>query len=69
MLNITLKQETSVVAIVLDGRLDSLGAVSFDREVKSLPADCLFAVIDMTKAAFLISAGIRSLFYFHSILS
>jgi anti-anti-sigma factor len=61
MLKFMLKQEASVAEIILEGRFDSSGAISFDREMANLAADCLLAAIDMTKVDFLASAGIRSL--------
>jgi anti-anti-sigma factor len=61
MLKVSLKQEASVIEIILDGRFDSSGAVALDHELVNLPTDCLIAAIDMTKVDFLASAGIRSL--------
>jgi len=59
MLSVAIKEVEPVSIVILEGRFDASGAVTFEENLKEL--NCLFPVLDFTKVTYLSSAGIRIL--------
>ena len=62
MVNITEQTKSGMTVYVVDGRIDSTGAVDLDLALQSATADGRYnIVIDLAKVSYINSAGLRTL--------
>ena len=61
MLNISKKQDGSLLTLTLSGRIDTSSAPQLQAEVESLPEGVTHVVMDIEKIDYISSAGLRVL--------
>jgi anti-anti-sigma factor len=58
---IDLKEDSSYLLMIIEGRFDGLGAEKFDHVLSNTEVEGPYYIIDMARVAYISSAGIRSL--------
>ena len=61
MLNTTMKNENGDLTVLLEGRLDTLSAPGFEKELEPVLADAKSLTLDVEKVEYISSAGLRTI--------
>ena len=61
MLNTTIKNENGDILVILEGKLDTLTAPEFEKELKPILTDAKSLTIDVEKVGYISSAGLRTI--------
>ena len=64
-MNITSERNGTAMTITLEGRLDTMSAPEFEKEIAELPEDISELTMDFSKLEYISSAGLRVLLTAH----
>lgn len=61
MLKTTFKNENGDILVILEGKLDTLSAPAFEKELEPILADAKSLTMDVEKVDYISSAGLRTI--------